>query len=339
MSVYNTITMNPERPARVELDRGLVVAYGATFIPRDDLYPLQLEDGSYIVIKRTLHPDLIAAHLKGLITIGAYALDPESQAQWLCCDADDAETWAGVQDMARALTEQDIPAYLELSRRGGHLWLFTPPLPGVDARRLGRQLLAEHKLEGIELYPKQDALRTGPGAFVRLPLGRHRLSGRRYHFVTLAGQPLAPSVREQVKLLSRPDRVPGAFIDAVLSRAPPARPVSPSRPFAPQVEQAKRGRRKKKRQGTLSERLKAQVSVYDFVSQYVALNADGRGHCPFHDDAHKSFSVHKELNFWVCFAGCGGGSLIDFAMKWREAHGEDGSFTATVTALAGMLLN
>lgn len=313
------------------------MAYGATFIPRDDLYPLQLEDGTYIVVRRTLHPDLIAAHLKGLITIGAYALDPESRANWLCFDADDADTWAGVQDMARALSAQRVPAYLEPSRRGGHLWLFAPPLPGVEARRFGKQLLAEHGLEDIEMFPKQDALRTGPGAFVRLPLGRHRLSGRRYHFVTPEGGPLAPTVRDQVRLLTAPDRVPGAFIDAVLARGPPAKAVAPSRPFMPQAEPPKRGRRKK-RQGTLSERLKAQVSVYEFVGQYVSLDEKGRGHCPFHDDEHKSFSVHQGLNFWACFAGCGGGSLIDFAMQWRAAHGEDGSFTATVTALARTLL-
>jgi len=33
-----------------------------------------------------------------------------------------------------------------------------------------------------------------------------------------------------------------------------------------------------------------------------------------------------------------GGSTIDFWTKWRETHGEDGSFTATVRALAETLL-
>jgi len=49
-------------------------------------------------------------------------------------------------------------------------------------------------------------------------------------------------------------------------------------------------------------------------------------------------SVHLDHNFWHCFAGCGGGSILDIYAKWREQHGEDGSFIATITAHAEMLL-
>ncbi len=72
------------------------MAYAATFIPRDDLYHLQLEDGRYTKVQRTLYPDLIAAHLKGFITIGAYALDQQNMAKWLCLDADDGLRWYGL---------------------------------------------------------------------------------------------------------------------------------------------------------------------------------------------------------------------------------------------------
>lgn len=47
-----------------------------------------------------------------------------------------------------------------------------------------------------------------------------------------------------------------------------------------------------------SERIKNRISVHDFVSQYVELDSQGRGHCPFHDDQHKSFSVNKQGNHW-----------------------------------------
>jgi DNA primase len=69
------------------------------------------------------------------------------------------------------------------------------------------------------------------------------------------------------------------------------------------------------------------------VGQFVELAPNGRGLCPFHDDQHASFSVNADENYWHCFAGCGGGSLIDFWIKYR-----DSDFTAAVRELAGMLL-
>ena len=85
--------------------------------------------------------------------------------------------------------------------------------------------------------------------------------------------------------------------------------------------------------GTLSERIKAAMPVYDFIGEYVHLSPSGRGLCPFHDDHHTSFSVNIEENYWHCFAGCGGGSIIDFWMKWQGSE-----FTQAITELADMLL-
>jgi DNA primase len=84
---------------------------------------------------------------------------------------------------------------------------------------------------------------------------------------------------------------------------------------------------------TLSERIKASVSVYDFVGQYVELSPNGRGLCPFHNDQHASFAVDIDQNYWHCFAGCGGGSVIDF---WMKRQGCD--FTTAIHDLADMLL-
>ncbi|MCA9911663.1 MAG: hypothetical protein KC519_23570 [Anaerolineae bacterium] len=89
---------------------------------------------------------------------------------------------------------------------------------------------------------------------------------------------------------------------------------------------------------TPSERIKNRISVHDFVSQYVELDRNGKGLCPFHDDHVYSFGVNVQGNYWHCFAGCGGGSVIDFWMRWRKLNGQDDSFTATITDLAKMLL-
>ena len=68
--------------------------------------------------------------------------------------------------------------------------------------------------------------------------------------------------------------------------------------------------------------------MYDFVSQFVQLKEGGCGavgNCPFHDDDHPSFGVNWIDNYWHCFAGCGGGTVIDFYMKWKDVD----FFTAT----------
>src|SRR5688572_22022330 len=279
--------MPPEQDRRYEVDPDLVSAYAATFIPRHDFYPLQLRDGRYASIKATLHPDLIAAHLRGFITIGAYALDADNRAKWLCFDADTQEQWQQLIELSANLHNQHVPSYLELSRRGGHLWLFFSPLSGSDTRRLGKQLLADHDIPLRELYPKQDELRTGVGSFVRLPLGKHKLTGHRYHFITSTGEPLAPTVRAQLALLANPEPVPQAFIDDVLSRASESRHVSPTLPF--QERKKSKKRKRSRTNAPPSERIKAAISVFDFVSQYVELDAQGRGYCPFHPDEHRSF--------------------------------------------------
>ncbi len=311
-----------------EVDRGLARAYAATFIPRRDMYPVQRPDGSYVTLKRKLSLDLIAAHLQGAVTLGTYALDARSMARWICLDADDDTQWQGVYRLAVDLGWQGVPSYMEPSRRGGHLWLFMEPTPGAEARRFGKQLLAERGLEAVELYPKQDELKTGPGSLVRLPLGVHLKTGKRYYFVTLDGQPLAPTIREQAWLLANPDRVSPAFVHEVIARIPDE-PTVPEPILATSDAAGEQ----------LSDRIKNALSVYDYVSRYVELDERGRGHCPFHPDNHKSFSVNSEKNYWHCFSGCGGGSLIDFWAKWREAHGQPSNFTETIKELAAMLVD
>ena len=37
--------------------------------------------------------------------------------------------------------------------------------------------------------------------------------------------------------------------------------------------------------------------------------------CPFHDDRSASFSVSPDGLLWNCFAGCGGGDVVDFFQR------------------------
>ena len=56
---------------------------------------------------------------------------------------------------------------------------------------------------------------------------------------------------------------------------------------------------------------------------FFSMDKKGKGHCPFHQDDKPSFSVNVKENYWHCFAGCGGGSVIDFWMKLNNLEFDD----------------
>ncbi|MEZ4671444.1 MAG: CHC2 zinc finger domain-containing protein [Anaerolineae bacterium] len=320
--------MSLERLPNAELNRRELSPYAQTFLSRIDRFARQNRDGSYSAIPEAVNMDILQQHIAGTVTLGAYALNTTSEAKWVCLDADTDTEWHRLRNMAQELKDEHVPNYLEPSLRGGHLWLFLPePLAGQEARRFARQLLYEQDLPTVEIYPKQDRLRTGPGSLVRLPLGVHRKANHRYHFVDLSGEPIAPTIREQIRILARPERVPRSFVELVLSLSPEPQPI----PYPPPFE----GKTLTISGGEVSEQIKSRISVYDFVSQFMEINRDGRGLCPFHDDHHMSFSVHRERNFWRCFAThCNKGyTVIDFWMYWRNI-----SFRQAVKELAASLL-
>jgi hypothetical protein len=270
-----------------------------------------------------LHVGHLFDHLQRKITLGTYLLDAESCARFLVLDADDEHGWERLGYLAQQLSHEHIPAYLEKSRRGGHLWLFlAQAVAGRDAREFGRGLLDFHRLEDVELFPKQDELAGGPGSLIRMPFGVHRLTGRRYGFYAADGAPLAATIREQIYALAAPEVVPEVAFEAYRSFAPQSVTTAPE---LPEMDTA-----------AVSGRIKTSVTVLEFVSQYVDLRptvSGAIGLCPFHDDRHPSLGVNNAGNYWNCIAGCGGGSVIDFWIKWKGCD-----FTTAVRELAEMLL-
>ena len=314
-------------PAAEELSQ-LAMLLSGQFIQRRDVFAKQTDKG-YRSIKRPLRPAHLRNHLKGEITLGAYVLDKDSYGRYLVLDADDDPDWRRLQAMAHVLATAGATGYLEASRRGGHLWYFLPsPLPANEIRAFGLGLLTHFGGADMELFPKQDKLGDGPGSMIRLPFGVHLKSGQRYGFYLPNGEPLAPSLRQQIVALSAAETVPNAIFARFASIAPtkPPRPdFKPSKWEARPLTTAEGA--------TLSEQIKTAVSVPEFVLQFVELDQRGMGLCPFHDDKQASFSVHAEHNYWNCFA-CGmGGSVIDFWMRWQQCD-----FKTAVKELAHMLL-
>jgi hypothetical protein len=187
-----------------------IADYDALFVNRCE-YTLQLvspkaagrssyyyrpQDGS------ALSADIIRRHLEGQLTVGLYAINPDSQrCKWVAIDADYHNALHDLLKLQWELRQDGVESALERSRRGGHLWIFAhEPLLARDCRayvheiahRLRVSIKGESQVrttelqgcgDGIEVFPKQDVVL--PNAFgngIRGPLGVHRAVGKRYWF-------------------------------------------------------------------------------------------------------------------------------------------------------------
>ena len=135
----------------------------------------------------------IRQHLDGEITIALYAINPANQrCKWVAIDADYKNALEDLLKLQYYLVQDKVEPALEMSRRGGHLWIFMDqPLLARDcrvyiynlARRLGVPVKGAGLPEGIEVFPKRDELGAGEfGNAIRGPMGIHRGARRRYWF-------------------------------------------------------------------------------------------------------------------------------------------------------------
>jgi hypothetical protein len=135
----------------------------------------------------------IRRHLEGEVTIGLYAINPATQrSKWVAIDADYDDAMADLLKLQYFLERDHVQAALEMSKRGGHLWIFMEkPALARECRiyiynlalRLGVRIRGAGLAEGIEVFPKHDELREGEfGNAIRGPLGIHRGANRRYWF-------------------------------------------------------------------------------------------------------------------------------------------------------------
>lgn len=135
----------------------------------------------------------IRRHLEGELTIGLYAINPATQrSKWVAIDADYANAMEDLLKLQYSLRQDKVEAALEMSKRGGHLWIFMErPALARECRiyiynlalKLGMRIKGVGLAEGIEVFPKHDELREGEfGNAIRGPLGIHRGANRRYWF-------------------------------------------------------------------------------------------------------------------------------------------------------------
>jgi hypothetical protein len=274
----------------------LVRAYMATFLNRATPYARQRDDGSYRWIVQPSDDPVLSAHLAGKQTVAVASLDEEGRCRWACLDADGDDGLAQLVQVRAYFATHALPGVLEASRRGGHLWLlFAEPVAASVAREVILPLLESLRtddlpLDRLDLYP--DSGRIGAlGHAVRLPLGVHRVSGKRYPFLDEQGLPLPlAKLPEALAYLAQAPRIPLEVVEDLHERLAPylERTRTPSRDDRSEQDVPPAAT-----YSTRSEVMRwvdAHVSPLDLLEEFAPTSELRRvgqgwlGWCPFHDD-------------------------------------------------------
>ena len=140
-----------------------------------------------------LTEETICQHLEGTLTVGLYAINPATQrCKWVAIDADYKNAMEDLLKLQYYLGQDKVEPALEMSKRGGHLWIFLArPLLARECRiyihdlaaRLGVPVKGSGLADGIEVFPRHNAIGDGEfGNAIRGPLGIHRGANRRFWF-------------------------------------------------------------------------------------------------------------------------------------------------------------
>ncbi len=297
------------------------------FINRTDDYAVQRDSGRYVRVGLPLTLNVLRAHLYEEQTIGTYVMSEEGLCRFAVLDADAENGLAVLEETQVYLEHEGIPSYLEVSRRGGHLWVL---LDGLYLASTVRRWLLPYCPADVEFYPKQDE-GCGYGSLIRLPFGVHRRSGCWYPFVVWDEnvQQLVPVAQTAQEMLQWLATSPRASVPASVQVAVEAGSVQASQPHTPIVSPSSCATTPGFPYATIRDWCAAQ-DPFAVIGRYVALSANGLGHCPFPEhhrhgaDRHPSFRVYTPRSAtsscWYCYAGDEGGNVFDFLCRY---HGLD----------------
>lgn len=286
-----------------------------TCVGRRSDYAVQQHDGRYLRAFHPLTDTVLNKHLAGRACIGTYVRDEQGRCSFAVFDADQADGLTILKELQTKLARQGFPAYLERSRRGGHLWLFfREPCPAALVRAWLLPMAVERKLE---LFPKQSS-GQGIGSLMRLPLGIHQRSGKRYPFLSPDLQPVARTLAQQLQWLAQVRRV----------MPPSGIALPPERDFPPFLPPADNQNIDKSQSMRSIHDWNVAQNPFEVIGRYVRLAHNGTGHCPFrehHDggqDSHASFHVFYPRRpggmCWYCYAWERGGTAFDFLRHYHR---------------------
>lgn len=230
--------------------------------------------------------------------VSGYMIAANSTTHVWAFDCDDEDGYDAARKIGTVAWDVGLPAYLETSRRGAHLWgVLNHPLPAAQVRRGMRRLM---ELAGvsenpkIEFRPAQDSIPPGGyGNSLRLPTMPHQATAKRGRLchptteqpiaISLGGMLLALEYgsEEQMSVLAR------EFIPPFDPRAIPAGDRAPrtNNRGAPEEDES------------ISALLATHFGLQARPGKVVK--------CPAHDDNSPSLTVFPDDRRIICHSnGC-----------------------------------
>jgi hypothetical protein len=246
----------------------------------------------------------IRQHLEGEITVGLYAVNPFTQrCKWVVIDADYRNAMEDLLKLQYHLIQDGVQPALEMSRRGGHLWIFLArPLLARECRIyvhdlascLGVPVKGAGLADGIEVFPKHDSI--GPGDFgnaIRGPLGIHRGANRRFWFYGADY-----TLEAQIEYLMRLNKV----TEDELHRFIAGKDIRKSEPPSPPLRQVllKRQNRNGGPEFRILEHVgKVRKAGRNYVTRCPSCAESG------HDRSGDNLAILiEDPRFYKCWAGC-----------------------------------
>jgi hypothetical protein len=262
--------------------------------------PKQKDSGAPLL----LNEKTISDHLEGKVTMGLYAINPTNQrCKWVAIDADYPNAMDHLIRLQYQLNQDHVESALEMSRRGGHLWIFMAvPLLARKCRiyiynlaeRLRLPVKQSGLAEGIEVFPKHDEIQEGAfGNALRGPLGIHRAARRRFWFYGADY-----TLDAQMAFLTRLRRLTETELDRFTEdkELPPNIAKARLEAESPSLSKIRAGRRC--------------FCILDYVSDTRIVGRNYVTRCPScallgHDRGRDNLAVRvSDPRFYQCWAGC-----------------------------------
>jgi len=175
--------------------------YANLFPARNDVYSRWTEEG-WRPVRSPLTAEVVLSGLTGTgPPLSGYMIAPRSVSHVLAYDFDTENGLDQALALARFM-HPSLPAYVETSRRGAHLWcILDAILPAVVIRAAAKALLQAAGLPDddphIEIRPGSDHVSdNGLGHALRLPMMPHPKTGKGGRMMHHTGTPVGATVAE-----------------------------------------------------------------------------------------------------------------------------------------------
>lgn len=285
-------------------DSLIAAVYTGTFAARSDAYAA-FSGSSWICVKEELTPEIVMAAFAGGSSISGYTITPQNTTHVGCIDFDCDDGLALAKQLRAAMAAKGVFGYVEMSRRGAHLWVVLDAV--VPAKIMRRGLMAFLRQIGqqwapenpkIELRPAADEIKPdGYGSPIRMPTMPNPKTGLRYPMLA-ADDSLIP--RGLDKLCLAIDLTPAWVMESAADSLRPDVKNLPSDYFPPRVIRPDA----------------AVESICGVLMEVwgVPRAAPGRTIvCPMHDDTTPSLSIsHDDERCWCKSPRC---------IAYNDGHG------------------